>query len=808
MNASLRKSVADVILHKGRTLLVAASIFLGVFSLTGLASAKDTLLSAIAFTIENQSAQPDILMSVDRLDDALLPKLQTLPNIRAVQYETDLFTLWLVNRPPGYVSIKITSFPDLHNVPITPFELVQGTYPQDGEILMEYGDQRLQSIQVGDQVTVQTPHGPAHLRVSGLVRTPGANPAISEKAIGYMTEAELRNLGAFTNNNAPNNTSRQELVGLKVHDATQLQVNAHNLTNFFTAHQVQVFAVGFPASSSLPTNPVQGAFTMLSVLAMLAVVISGLLIFSTVTTLLVEQMAIIGTMKAIGATQSTIRKGYLLTIGFYCLLATLPGTFLGIIIGRLTAQLIASQIPLALGPLQITPTTLLLAFGAGFLIPLAAGWLAVWNGTRVSVHQALASYGVNATDDRRPSHRFPFKIKAVTRLSQFTWLGLHNLTRRPARSVWILIVLTLAGISFMAVQVLITSVNSTVQSVYAPISAQIEVDGGEQTSFSKMQELLMQQSDVQRVERYGLVGANTVWGRLVVWGFEPDTQIYHYHLISGRWFQAGETDVALISEDLSRKSGLTVGSVLEATNPADGRSASWRVIGVVQQPLDSMGVVGAVVLPVNSLYSFQGAAADHVADAAFRMLVQVTDSSPSAIDTLTNQIGSLARNTLVTDSSDKEGEITNVFLMQNEINRRQLNWVIPFSLLECVTLIVGLAAALGLANELAAAALERKREIGMLRASGAQTSQIVQVFWVEGIALGLLAGCLAGVLGIPLSAALIQLFGRMVMPVAWQVSPLVFGLLFPAILAIISLATLWIRRSIAGMRTEELLRYE
>jgi putative ABC transport system permease protein len=436
MNASLRKSIADVVLHKGRTLLLVVSIFLGVFSLTSLGVAKDTLLSAFASTIENQSTRPDILMAVDALDNALLPELQTVPNIRAVQYETDLYTLWHVARAPRYVSIKIMSFPDLRHVPLAPFELVEGRYPRVGEILMEYGDQRLQALQVGDPVTVEAPQGQVTLRVSGMVRTPGANPAISEKAQGYMTQTGLRLLGAFTNSNAPNHATRQELVAFKVQDAGKLQSTAQALAAFFKTHHIQVIATGFPASSELPTWQVEGAFALLDVLVLLAVAIYGLLVFSTVATLLAEQTAIIDTLKAIGATQAVVRKGYLLTVGIYSLLATLPGLSLGVLGGYLIATLIASTIPLALGPLNLTPVTLLLGLAAGMIVPMGAGWLAVWNGTRLTVHQALAAYGVSTAGDRLTS--LHATVRSAARFSQLTWLGLRSLTRQPMRSAWIL----------------------------------------------------------------------------------------------------------------------------------------------------------------------------------------------------------------------------------------------------------------------------------------------------------------------------------------------------------------------------------
>src|SRR5258706_6939768 len=50
LGASLRKSLADVTRRKGRTLLVALGIFIGVCGLTAINVTDDTLVNAFAFT--------------------------------------------------------------------------------------------------------------------------------------------------------------------------------------------------------------------------------------------------------------------------------------------------------------------------------------------------------------------------------------------------------------------------------------------------------------------------------------------------------------------------------------------------------------------------------------------------------------------------------------------------------------------------------------------------------------------------------------------------------------------------------------
>lgn len=69
--------------------------------------------------------------------------------------------------------------------------------------------------------------------------------------------------------------------------------------------------------------------------------------------------------------------------------------------------------------------------------------------------------------------------------------------------------------------------------------------------------------------------------------------------------------------------------------------------------------------------------------------------------------------------------------------------------------LVALAiAALGIANALFAAIRERRREIGVMKAIGARDRDVLRVFLVEAVFLGLLGGVIGTVLGIVMAAAI------------------------------------------------------
>lgn len=805
LSASLRKSLVNVTRRKGRTLLVVLGIFIGVFGLTAINITQDQLFAAFAYSVGSQATQPDVVVDVDRLDPQLVPALLAVPNVRRVQEETTLSTQWHVSRAPGHVDLTIISYPDLQHIPLTPFELTSGRYPGAGEIVMEYGDVAIQPFTIGDLVTVDTARGTARLRVVGLARTPGVNPATTDSARGYMRDAALQSLPAFTDvaTAPPLGPLRLAHLAVKVTSITQVSATAHALGTLLQAHRVTVLGVSYPEPITAQLRQIDGIFTLLRILALIAVVMSGILLLNTVTTLIGEQTAIIGTMKAIGGTRRVILRGYLLSVGLYSLLATVPGLGLGILAGAGLASILAREIPLALGPLMVTPGLIALSLALGFGVPLCASLWPLWNGTRITVRAALSAYGINKGEGSSSLARLGGHL---TWVSQTTWLGLRSLFRKRASAALTLLMLTVAGTSFLVVQTAAGSVNETIGSAWTNIHADVEVYADEPYSQARAQVGTL--PNVRRIERFGIAGAQTPWGKLGLWGFEPQTQIYHYQLTSGRWLQEGDTNVVLLSDAVAAQTGLHPGSRLVVTSLGGNRSITWTVIGTLKEAVDSLGQIGTAVVPVNTLYQFEGTPATSVVDYTNKLLIQARDRTPGGVSQLADQIDALGTNLVLSGSVGRGAGLGPVFLVQDEALRHQREFYILYAVLYAVALLTGAAGILGLASTLAASVVERQREIGLVRAMGASSWRVAQVFWVEGLALGGIAWCLGALLGLPLAAAFLQFFGSLVIPVDFVVDPLAFLVMLAALLLIVTLASVVPARHASRLRIADLLRYE
>ncbi|HLJ82447.1 MAG TPA: FtsX-like permease family protein, partial [Ktedonobacterales bacterium] len=539
-------------------------------------------------------------------------------------------------------------------------------------------------------------------------------------------------------------------------------------------------------------------------------ILSALLILNTVTTLVAEQTAIIGTMKALGGTRGTIIRGYLVSVGIYSLVATLSALALGLYAGNQLAAALAPQIPLQLGPFAVAAWVVALSLIVGLGVPLLAALVPLWNGTRITVRAALAAYGVGVGMGQERSVMARLGVR-LTWVSQTTWLGLRGLFRRRLRAILSLTTLGLAAACFLVVQTATTSVDDTIGAVRAPLAADMTVNFRDPSIYGQIAGQLSALPNVAGVERTGSTHASTLWGMLQVSGYEPNTQLYHYQLTSGRWMQPGDTNVVLLSDAALRKTGLHVGDAITLTNGFGSSSQlALTIIGTVRQSIDVLGWIGAAVVPVNTLNELRGTPADKAATATLEVIVGARDHSLSAVNQLARHVSGVVNpgGASSDDPGYYEGNRGTVDTFHEYTTRRQSDAYILYYLLYALALVVGVVGVLGLANALVTSVLERRREIGMLRAMGASGRRVAKVFWVESLSLGAIAWCVGTLIGLPLAYTFVQTFAWQVMPVDFYLDPLAFAIMLAAVVVIATLASIIPAWRASRVRIAEILRYE
>jgi putative ABC transport system permease protein len=774
--ALTRKSIADVTRRRLRTLLVVLGIAIGVLGLTAINIASDALSASISFSA-NKSSAPDITFNVQAADSSLASTLAAVPNVKTVQFDTQYSTRWHGSSVP--IDMIIVAYSDFHDVKINTFELSSGRLPGPGEIAMESSDRTLQNVAVGDNVTIETAQGLKQLRVVGLVRTLGQPSAgFLSLAVAYMSADALQQITGINSANT---------INVQVQNASQVHATANTLANVLRNQHVTILSASTPGNNIIQIAS-DAIFTITRVLAIIALMLTSFLIINTVTTLIAEQMKIIGTMKAIGGTRQKVIRSYLLSVGIYGIAGTALGIGVGIYFGYQLLSFLGNLFTLDLGAFQVAPSAIVISMIVGIGVPLAAAIVPLWTGTKITVRQAMTSYGVSN------GNHGPSRIGLGQRLrwvSQTAWLGIRGVFRKRGRAALTLLALTISGIAFLSVQTTSNSFDLFLNQLLNTYHSDALVNTNPQP-YDQIKAQMMAVPNVARVERLENLSVNTRQGTFFLTGVEADTQLYQYKLIAGRWFHGDEPDALVVSDVVAGKLHLNVGEKITFSDATD--TATWTIIGEVSDQNNALSG-GVSITTVDDLHSFEKLPAN----LGQSFMIRAQDTSPQAVDRMANALN---------DMLTRAGLSPTVMTEQQIVARNQTQFQVLTALLYVVSVIVAMVGILGLFNTLTISVLERRREIGILRSMGGTGWKIARVFWTEGITLAVVSWIAAVILGIPASYAFVSFIGAVLTPLPFSFEPATLGIMLIFILIIASLASSGPAISAARVRVNDLLRYD
>lgn len=778
MRALTKKVLKDITRRKLRTTFTILGIAIGVFGLAAIGISSSEFKSSFDYST-NLTSQQDMDIYTAPTSPDLASTLLQQPNVKAVQAQGNIVTRWSIG--DQHVPIKIVGVLDFQHVQMNVFQLIEGSLPGPNQILLESSDRALQNVQIGDKIEVQTGQVFRALTVSGFARTQGLPSAgLENRGQGYMSESAFEQFFQRTGV-----TDFQ----IQLHDYAQLNQTAQQLSAVVAAHHIEIAGVSVGRDTSV-NQLADGVFATMNVLSLIAILLSALLLLSTITALITEQVQHIGTMKALGAGRGQVMRHYLALVIWYSLLGTLVGLVLGILGGYELARYLGALVSLDIEGLQISPLLLLECIGIGIGVPLLAALLPVYFGTRITVHQALSGYGIENTA-RRPS--LPARILARG-LPQTVQFGTRNLFRKRMRAVLTLLILTAAGASFLAVSTASYSFNAFLNQVFDTYHFNVTVSLSDPIPVNSFHSYLDSVQGVASLEELNQDQVSTKWGTALLSGIRPDTHIYQHTMLAGRWFTATDRNVVILSKDAADKSGLTVGQTITLDTPQ--ANATWQIIGIIS---DYSGIgpgnLGTLVAPIDQVTAFL----QMPAGTAAQVMIQSSDTSQDAVDNLASRVD---------NALSAHGLLPDVTTAQEQIQQDQDKYQIIYALLEAVAIVIALVGMISLSNALAMSILERRREIGILRSIGAVGRKVAQVFWTEGMTLGVFSWLLAIVVGLPAAYAFVKVQAHFLVPVPFAFNPTSLLLMLILILVVAFLASIGPVIGAARVKIAQTLRYE
>lgn len=750
-----RKVLRDLYSHKLRTLLVVASIAVGIFAILVVMGGRGIMLQTFDDNFPKSNPSTAVLYT-SGFDRSMIERVRRHAGVRdadarrvvTLRYRAGDETT--MTDPPAQMAqvdrskaLEIVSAEDWAT---SRLELV---FPQNGvswppprgEIVLETSDTKLVGLSRGDLITVDaTDGGKRLLRVAGFAHDINAFPAMFVGHIrGYVTAETMVDLGAPKSMNEL--LVALDTTGLDRAGATRIVSRIRDEVVQPTG--VRVFATYVPEVGSHRLGDIFKAVSVLLLaLGVLALLLSGFLVVNTITALLSQQVRQLGIMKSIGGTSWQIMRMYLVLVAIYGLMAVAVGLPLGAYWASWFSVFAGGL--LNFGPGSTTPPlySIELAIAVGFVVPIAAAYVPVHAGTRVSVVKALNSTGMSGAHfGHSLTDRLLGRIRGLPRPVA---LGIRNTFLRKGRLAMTLATLVLASAVVMSVG----SVRASILATVADMSSWWHYDS--QITFAQPVGSRLAQREAAKVS--GVAGSEgwivaaasmrrgdgTESDALSVIGLPAATTFISPQIIEGRWLRTGERGSVVVNTDVVKEEHLSVGDTVELK--VRGVDCVFNVVGVVRGQM--MGAVFFAELDdLDARLSLHGSIT--------RLMVRTSSHSMSDQDAAGDRLERTFTDLgLLVTGVQGQARMSDNFASQ-------LGILVTFLIIMAV--ILATVGVIGLVGTMIINVLESTREIGVMRAVGASHGSIFRVYVTEGLVIGLISWAGGVLLSFPMSWALVRL---------------------------------------------------
>lgn len=507
MRPRWRKVLADLRDNKVRTILVVLSIAVGVFAVGAIAGAFDIIKTDMAGdyrSINPHSAR--ILTSL--FDDDVVAAMRHVPGVALAEGRSTLGAR--VTLPDGSrKQVSITAIPRSGQMEINRIRRVDGGSGLDletHEVLLESSAQGVLGVKPGDSIKLEMPDWSVRtVRVAGLVQdvTSGTTQIGFPVAL-YTSPDTMEWLGG-----RPLYSQLQLVVSERADDLAYVKSVADRVADKLNGAGVTVYQISVARPDEHPAAATTDALLMvMSSLCVLTVALSAFLVTNTITALLGQQLRQIGVLKAIGASSWQVLSLYLALVTGFGLLALAVSLPLAGVFSWYTAKFVSTLTNFRLAGFRITPLAIGLELLVAILMPVAATLLPIWNGTRVTVREAIASYGLGS-GEARPGllARALARIRGMPRLWK---LSLRNTFRRKARLALTLSALTLAGAIFISVLDLQATFNQVIVETFGYALTDVNVYLGRAYRIDEIENLVSRVDGVSHIEAWTVMNAQAL----------------------------------------------------------------------------------------------------------------------------------------------------------------------------------------------------------------------------------------------------------------------------------------------------------
>jgi len=795
VSIAYRKVFRDLWSNKARTALVVLSIAVGVMAV-GMIFSSNTLMAQRMTEAQIASSPSNVWLFLRGLiDDDGIASIERLPEVEAALGRAERGANWKVSLEDDWEDASIVAIEDYQSQENDLLELRAGTWPGSHSVVVEWNHVEPYGIpEIGNPIYFEVNGQARPFTVAGILRDPSvAAPPFTEKPSFYVTREVMsrlvgsRDFGQLRFSISDYTEEEAERVSQIVEDKLELQG----------------IGVGFSWVQD-PTRHwaqdiMDGIGLILTVMAVAALFLSAILVINTINAVIAQQIPQIGIMKTVGGVRRQISQLYLAGVAVYCLLALALAVPLGALAGYALSRYILAIVNVPVSDFEFTSSSIWIQLAAGLMVPLLAALWPILRGVAISASDAIRRYGVGS--GRYGTGRVDRVLASVRGLPSMVTLSLRNTFRRMGRVTLTLAVLIMAGAVFMMVITTHYSFTQAIEEIWGGLGFDTFVvfDGLER--IDEIEPMIEAHPNVDRVEMWVWQGAGArVPGdsgpgsdyRVTLQGVPRDTEMYSPKLTLGRNLDPDDGHALLLNQKLARDMGLSLGDQIEI-DLGDGHTSNWTIVGLIFDLISDQSTAYMYVDTLNEELH-------QVGRASIARIVS-KDSTRETQDALVNDLEEMF-----------EAQGIGLAFVRASIEdqeQAEAQFSILTTILMTMTVVMAVVGSIGLSGTLSINVIERRREIGVMRAVGASSRDVGLIMVMEGLLLGLTSWLIAVPLSMVAGRPFVSSIGDIIQfpgPYQFSVSGLFIWLL---IVVVLSFLASWLpARRASQISVNESLAYE
>jgi putative ABC transport system permease protein len=218
-------------------------------------------------------------------------------------------------------------------------------------------------------------------------------------------------------------------------------------------------------------------------------------------------------------------------------------------------------------------------------------------------------------------------------------------------------------------------------------------------------------------------------------GVPLGNDMYRPLMVAGRWLQPGDGRVVVMNKQTADDNHIQLGDIVTLDLAELGKD-DWQVVGLYQIVFGGGFATDTIYAPQEAVFE-----ATKKYNKGGTMFVRMRQHGEDYVNTLTDQLKAVYK------LKSMDVNYTETVNAYRESAAGQFG--ITTSMLLALAVVVAIVGGIGLMGALSISVVERIREIGVMRAIGAQSATIMGMFMMEGVLQGLISWAVA----VPLSFA-------------------------------------------------------